>query len=207
MTSIPPTVFLVDDDPSHLTSMTRMLRASGFQTLAFSSAAAFLQNCPPDSPGCVVADLRMPGVNGMELQDLIAKSDNPLPVIFLTGNGDIPTSVDAMRQGAEDFLTKSAPKERLLDAVRRALERDACDREMRDRRRELRARFDRLTSREGEVLTHVLSGQLNKQIAADLGIDERSVKRHRTHLMHKLQVQSVAELAQLAVEARWNRRQ
>jgi len=197
----PPTVFLVDDDESFLTSVARLLRASGFTVKAFSSAADFLARREPAAPGCVVADLQMPGMTGIELQEALARSPNPLPIVFLTGQGDIPTSVKAMRHGAEDFLTKRAPRQELLAAVQRALERDARSREERRRQREVQALFDQLTPREREVLTHVLGGQLNKQIAADLGIDERSVKRHRTSIMEKLQVQSVARLAQLAAEA------
>ena len=199
------TVFLVDDDESFLTSVARLFRASGVLVKPFSSAADFLAQRPPEAAGCVVADLQMPGMSGIELQEALAKSKNPLPIVFLTGQGDIPTSVKAMRHGAEDFLTKRAPKEDLLAAVKRALDRDARDRDERKRRHELRARFDQLTPREQEVLGHVLRGQLNKQIAADLSIDERSVKRHRTSLMRKLEVQSVAELTQLAVEAGWTR--
>jgi two-component system response regulator FixJ len=199
--SAPPTIFLVDDDPSFLTSVARLCRASGFVVRAFSSAADFLAQRSPDAPGCVVADLQMPGMNGLELQEALARSDNPLPIVFLTGQGDIPTSVRAMRHGAEDFLTKRAPREELLAAVERALARDVRDRGERTRGRELGARFDTLTPREREVLRHVLQGRLNKQTAADLGVTERSVKRHRTSLMTKLEVESVAELAQLAAEA------
>jgi len=201
MSSIAPTVYVVDDDPSHLASVGRLLRASGLQVLAFASAAEFLERRPADARGCVVADLQMPGMNGIELQEALAKSENPLPVVFLSGHGDIPTSVEAMRHGAEDFLTKQAPREELLAAIQRALVRDARDRESRDRRRALNLRFEKLTPREREVLLQVLRGRLNKQIAADLGIDERSVKRHRTSLMAKLQVRSVAQLARLAVQA------
>jgi FixJ family two-component response regulator len=149
----------------------------------------------------VVADVQMPGLSGLDLQAALARTPNPLPVLFLTGHGDIPTSVRAMRQGAEDFLTKRAPKEALLDAVSRALARDARERARRARVQGLRARFEALTERDNEVLRHVLRGQLNKQIAADLGIDERSVKRHRTSIMAKLRVQSVAELTHLVHEA------
>ena len=144
----------------------------------------------------------MPGMDGMALQRALAGSDHPFPIVFLTGQGDIATTVLAMRHGAEDFLTKTAPKEALLAAIERALARDARERADRAHRRELQARFAKLTPREEEVLTHVLRGRLNKQIAADLGIDERSVKRHRTSLMAKLAVSTVAELAQLAAEAR-----
>jgi len=200
---LPPvfTVFIVDDDLSFLKSVGRLFRAYGLSVTLYSSAADFLAECPPDAPGCVVADLQMPGLSGLDLQKALAASQNPLPVVFLTGHGDIPSTVKAMRQGAEDFLTKRAPKEELLDAVDRALARNAREREARLHQRELLACFERLTPREREVLAHVLRGRLNKEIAADLGIDERSVKRHRTSLMGKLQVKSVAQLARLAVEA------
>jgi FixJ family two-component response regulator len=196
-----PTVFVVDDDPSFLTSVARLFRASGFNTQAFPSAPAFLSQLPGNAPGCVVVDLQMPGMSGAELQEALMKSSNPLPLIFLTGRGDIPDSVRAMRQGAEDFLTKRAPKEALLEAVRRALARNAREREERARLGGLRARFNALTDREREVLQHVLRGQLNKQIAGDLGIHERTVKLHRTAIMTKVGVQSVAELTRLAQEA------
>jgi FixJ family two-component response regulator len=143
----------------------------------------------------------MPGMNGLELQLALAQSPNPLPILFLTGHGDIPSSVRAMREGAEDFLEKRAPKAALLGAVQRALARDAREREGRAQRRELRARFEGLTRRELEVLGHVVRGRLNKQIAGDLGIHERTVKLHRTAITTKLQVQSVAELTRLAHEA------
>ena len=196
-----PTIFVVDDDPSFLAAVSRLLRATGHPVRTFSSASEFLQSLPAAGPGCVVADVQMPGLSGLDLQAALARTPNPLPVLFLTGHGDIPTSVRAMRQGAEDFLTKSAPKEALLDAVARALARDARERAERTRVQELRARFEALTERDREVLQHVLRGQLNKQIAADLGIDERSVKRHRTSIMTKLRVQSVAELTHLVHEA------
>ena len=196
-----PTVFIVDDDASFLTAVARLLRATGHAVQTFSSASDFLHSLPAAGAGCVVADLQMPGMSGLELQAALARTDNPLPVLFLTGHGDIPASVRAMRQGAEDFLTKWAPKEELIAAIQRALVRDAEERAQRTRLEGLRARFSPLTPREREVLAHVLSGQLNKQIAGDLGIDERSVKRHRTSLMLKLQVQSVAELARLVQEA------
>ena len=143
----------------------------------------------------------MPGLSGLDVQEALARAGHPLPVVFPSGHGDIPTTVQAMRRGAEDFLTKRAPKEALLDAVKRALARDARERAERARLGALRARFAALTPREREVLAHVLTGQLNKQIAGDLGIDQRSVKRHRTSLMLKLQVQSVAELTHRVEEA------
>jgi two-component system response regulator FixJ len=196
-----PTVFVVDDDPPFRTAVSRLLRAAGHQVRAFSSASEFVESLPVTGPGCVVADLQMPGLNGLELQAALAESDNPLPVLFLTGHGNIPTSVHAMRLGAEDFLTKRAPKEALLDAVNRALARDARERAERARVQEARARFDALTEREREVLEHVLRGPRNKQIAADLGIHERTVKLHRTAITTKVGVQSVAELSQLWMEA------
>ena len=200
--SPPPIVYVVDDDASFLTAVTRLLRAGRYEVKAFDSAARFLQNpLPTDSPGCAIVDLQMPGLSGLELQDALTKMDNALPLIFLTGHGDIPTSVHAMRQGAEDFLTKPVKRQALFDAVQRALARDATQRARRARQRELRARFDALTPREREVLAHVLSGQLNKQIAGDLGTSERTIKAHRANIMAKLEVQSVAELARLAQEA------
>jgi FixJ family two-component response regulator len=196
-----PTVFLIDDNDSFLRGVARQLRAHGFLVSTNSSATEFLSRDLTDVRGCVVADLQMPGMTGIELQNALSKTENPLPIVFLTGHGDIPTSVSAMRNGAEDFMTKTAPRKELLAAVRRALARDESDHRLRSRRRDLQRRFDTLTPRDTEVLVHVLRGQLNKQIASDLGIDERSVKRHRTSLMRKLQVQSVAELSHLAHEA------
>jgi FixJ family two-component response regulator len=201
MNATEPTVHLVDDDASVLTATSRLLRASGFTVRAFASAAEFLEQRDPDAPGCVLADVQMPAMNGLELQVALARSHNPLPIVFLTGAGDIPSSVRAMRDGAEDFLEKRAPPAELLGAVNRALARDAREREARGRQRELRARFDALTKRELEVLGHVVRGRLNKQIAGDLGIHERTVKLHRTAITTKLRVQSVAELTRLAGEA------
>jgi FixJ family two-component response regulator len=196
-----PTIFLVDDDASFLTAVARMLRASGFVVKPCASAAELLARPDLDGLGCVLADLQMPGMSGLDLQKTLAKAGYRMPVIFLSGHGDIPTTVQAMRQGAEDFLTKRASKEELLKVVNRALARDARERAERARVQELHTRFEGLTERDREVLQHVLRGQLNKQIAADLGIDERSVKRHRTSIMAKLQVQSVAELVRLAERA------
>jgi len=201
MSDLVPTVFVVDDDRSFLSGITRLLRASGYPVEGFSSAREFLARHSDQAPGCVLADLQMPDMDGLALQRALAESGNPMPVVFLTGHGDIPTSVAAMRDGAEDFLVKTAPKKELLAAVERALARDAVERTARERRRDLLQRFARLTPRENEVLTLVLRGGLNKQIAADLEINERSVKRHRASLRRKLGVESVAELAQLAFEA------
>ena len=194
------TVYIVDDDASFLAAVSRFLRAAGFDVKTFPSATKFLGDLTPDAHGCVIADLKMPGLSGLDLQNALSKGDSPMPVIFLTGHGDIPTSVRAMRHGAEDFLTKRAPKEELLDAVKRALARDAQARDERARLRELRARFDVLTPREREVLAHVLQGKLNKQTAFDLAITERTVKAHRGSITAKLGLQSVVELVRFAEE-------
>jgi FixJ family two-component response regulator len=189
-----PIVHLVDDDASFARALARLLGASGFRVRSFSSGAELLAAVSPQSEGCVVADLAMPGIGGLELQERLAQGGVPLPVVFLTGRGDIPSSVRAMRGGAVDFLEKHAAKDDLLAAVRRALAsgRDAA---------ELRRRFAALTTREREVLQHVVRGRMNKQIAADLGIHERTVKLHRTALTTKLGVRSAAELVTLARDA------
>jgi len=195
------TVFIVDDDPSFLTGIERLLRSCGYATRCYESALDFAADHSPDAVGCVLADLRMPEMDGIALQRHLARSPNPLPIVFLTGAGDIPTSVEAMRGGAEDFLVKTAAKEAILDAVERALARDDEERRERRRRRALDKDCGKLTPREREVLRYVLKGLRNKQIAHEMAIDERSVKRHRTNLMAKLGISSVAELVQFAVEA------
>ncbi|MEJ8810734.1 response regulator [Variovorax ureilyticus] len=201
MNAAPPTVYLVDDDVSFLTATSRLLRASGFTVQTFLSASEFLAHSVADAPGCVVADLQMPGLNGLDLQTALARTSNPLPLLFLSGHGDIASTVRAMRGGAEDFLEKRAPLEQLLNAVRRALVRNAQEREAQARRRSLRERFDALSAREVEVLSHLLRGRLNKQMAGDLGISERTVKLHRRAIMTKLGVRSVATLSRLTQEA------
>jgi FixJ family two-component response regulator len=195
-----PVVHVVDDDSSFLAAVARLLRAAGYTVRTFASAAEFLAKLG-DTAGCVIADLRMPGMDGLDLQQALMRGANVLPVIFLTGDGDIPTTVQAMRQGAEDFLMKRAPKEDLLAAVDRAIARDARQRAEGARLRELHARLDMLTPRERDVLRQVVRGRLNKQIAVDLGINERTVKLHRTAIKAKLHVRSIAELAQLVHEA------
>lgn len=197
----PAVIYIVDDDDSFLKSVSRLLGAVGYTVKAFGSAREFLAQLTPEMTGCVVADLQMPELDGLGLQAELGKTPNPLPVIFLTGQGDIPTSVKAMRGGAEDFLTKRAPKEQLLAAVQRALERDALERHKRLQINNLRGRFEALSERELEVLGHVVKGKMNKEIAADLNINLRTVKLHRTSITRKLQVQSVAELTRLADEA------
>ncbi len=196
-----PTVHVVDDDASFLVAMARLLRASGHAVKTYASASEFLAQRNAEAPGCVVVDLRMPEVDGLGLQAALARSSNPLPVLFLTGHADTVSTVQAMRGGAEDFLEKRAPKAALLDAVQRALARDAVERQTRSRQKELRSRFDAISTREREVLGLVLQGKLNKQIADDLCIVERTVKVHRKAIMTKLGVRSVAALIQLAQEA------
>jgi two-component system response regulator FixJ len=191
---------IVDDDASFLTAVARMLRGSGFAVKTFASAEEFLARPELDVPGCVLVDLQMPGLSGLDLQEALAKEGRRLPVVFLSGQGDIPTTVHAMRQGAEDFLTKCAPKEALLSAVNRAIDRDARERIEQARQGALRARFIALTPREYEVLQHVVLGKLNKQITYDLGIHERTVKLHRTAIKTKLDVDSTAELTKLWLE-------
>lgn len=201
MNAIGPIVHLVDDDASFLSATARLLRASGFQVRTFASAGEFLAQITPGISGCVITDLQMPGLSGIDLQTALAQSEQFLPVLFLTGQGDIPSSVHAMRGGAEDFLEKRAPKEKILAAVRQALARAAREGEARAHRRQQRERLAALSEREREVLSHVVEGKLNKQIAADLGISERTVKAHRTAVTTKLGVPSVAELTRLVHES------
>lgn len=192
------TVFVVDDDPSIRVALTRLLKAGGYAPQVFATATEFLRRPSPDTAGCAIVDLRMPGPSGLDLLEALAHAENPLPVILLTGHGDIPTSVRAMQGGAVDFLTKPVNKKKLFDVVERALVRDARARQWRDRRRELRARYDTLTPRESEVFARVVTGKLNKQIADDLGTCLATIKVHRGKVMEKMRVQSVAELVHIA---------
>lgn len=201
MTAAVPVVHLVDDDPFFLAAAARLLRAHAFPVLTFDSAQGLLAQVDASTRGCVVADLHMPGASGLDLQDALARACPGLPVVFLTGLGDIASTVRAMRAGAEDFLEKRCPEAELVAAVRRALLRDARTHAERDRQHNLRAGFEALTGREREVLSQVLLGRMNKQIAAALGIHERTVKLHRTAITTKLNVHSVAELTRLAQAA------
>jgi FixJ family two-component response regulator len=193
-----PIIHVVDDDLSFRTAVTRLLRAAKYEVRGYRSASEFLDSNPCADPGCILLDLRMPGVSGSDLQQSLANMDEPLPIIFLTGHGDIPASVRAMKAGAVDFLTKPVPRDTLLRAVQSALDVDAKERAARAVLRELRNHYEDLTPREREVLAHVVSGKLNKQIAFDLGTTERTIKAHRASIMDKLGVQSVAELVRLA---------
>jgi len=189
-----PTVYLIDDDASYLRAAARLLRLSGFEVMPYPSAADFLTDLDQDAVGCVITDLDMPEIDGVGLQKHLIDRKSLLPVIFLSGKGDIPTSVHVMRHGAEDFLTKDAPKDDLITAINRAIRRNERERQEKARLAELHERLATLSPREYEVLQHVVQGKLNKQIAADLGIHERTVKLHRTSITTKLGVRSVAEL-------------
>ena len=197
-----PLIHVVDDDESLRTSLLRLLGAAGFEACGYGSTGEFLLQPPPDRPGCVLLDLRLPGPSGLELQAALKRQGVALPVIFLTGHGNVASSVRAMQAGAVDFLTKPVKRETLFEALRRALERDARERAHREEADQLRARFALLTSREREVVDSVVCGKLNKQIAHDLGIAERTVKLHRASAMAKLAVGSSAELGRLAERLR-----
>ena len=197
----PGVVHLVDDDDSYLKATARMLTSQGYRTATFASAARLLDALSATTRGCVVADLSMPEMDGLELQATLARAGVSLPFLFLSGHADIPSTVRAMKGGAVDFLEKHASREQLVTAIRRALTRDAMEHEERERIAELRRRFDGLSRREHEVLREVLRGQMNKQIAASLGISERTVKLHRTSIKAKIGVNSAARLATLARDA------
>src|SRR6267143_2003496 len=190
-----PTVFVVDDDAAVRKALSRLLRSAGIAAATFASPREFLAQHDPANPGCLVLDLAMPGFNGLRLQTTLAETGSLLPIIFLTGQGDVSKSVQAMKHGAFDFLTKPVKDKDLLTAVRAAIERDAVARGEQAELSEIHARLDTLTPREREVLQHVVAGKLNKQIAADLRITEATVKMHRARVMAKMKVQSVAELA------------
>lgn len=194
MTDAAPIVHVVDDDDSFRTAITRMLRASGFEVRAYRSAGEFLLEPPPRGSGCLLLDLHMPGPDGLELQEAIARRGDRLPVIFLSGHGDVRKTVRAMRQGASDFLTKPVRREELVAAVRAALDRQKEEESSAGWRHELARRYAALTPREREVLERVVTGALNKQIAAALGTSERTVKAHRARIMQKMQVDSLAKL-------------
>jgi len=192
-----PIVRVVDDDPALLRSMALLLEPARFLVKTYDSAEAFLSD-RDTSPGCAVLDLHMAGAGGLELQQAILSADNPLPVIFLTGRGDVRSSVRAMKSGAVDFLTKPVSGDELLDAVRRAIAIDQTARRDRRERAGLRARYNALTRREREVFALVARGQLNKQIAAALGTSERTIKAHRANVMRKMKAESVTDLARAA---------
>jgi len=190
-------VFVVDDDSSVCEAIKSLIRSVGLRVETFGTAQEFLSSKRPDAPGCVVLDVRLPGLSGLDLQRELAAHDINLPVIFITGHGDIPMSVRAMKAGALEFLTKPFRDQDLLDAIQQALERDRSARQQRSETAELRERFDSLTSREREVMGLVVSGLLNKQIAGELGTSEVTIKIHRSQVMKKMGAGSLAELVRM----------
>ncbi len=196
------TVYVVDDDVASATAITRLLGTAGYVVRTYTSAVEFLKTFQPSGTGCIILDLWMPDVSGLEIQQAIAGRADQLPIIFLTGHADVPDSVRAIRGGAIDFLLKPVEPQLLLDAVARALAKNAADREVRLREDEMRSRYERLTAREREVFAHLIRGQLNKQVGADLQISERTVKLHRARIFEKLEVNSMAGLTRLAMELR-----
>ena len=198
MNSAPLVVHVVDDDAGFRTAIGRLLRASGYRVALYESARLLLNNLPGIQPGCILLDVRMPDLSGPELQARLADLGNRLPVVFLTGHGDIPMSVRAIKTGAEDFLPKPVPKKTLLEVVERALSRYQRSREQDDHLSALRALVATFTPREREVFALVVRGRLNKQIAFELGTSERTIKAHRHNIMEKLQVHSVAEAVSIA---------
>jgi FixJ family two-component response regulator len=196
-----PTVFIVDDEALVCKALERLLRSEAHTVAIFASPAEFLAAHDPAAPGCVVLDMAMPDLNGLQVQRALAKRGSALPIIFLTGRADVPMCAQAMKDGATDFLTKPVNDADLLAAVRRALERDRRARLARAELESIRMRLKTLTPREREVLGHVVAGKLNKQTAVDLGTVEKTIKVHRARVMEKMQVTSVAELARLAERA------
>ena len=201
MTEPNPTIFVIDDDASIRKSLSRLLRSVGQTTETFVSAEEFLGREHFNGIGCLILDVQMPGLSGMDLQVELNKADYHLPIIFITGHGDIPMSVEAMRKGAVDFLTKPFDDEELLQAVEKAIEKDRQTRADYDEILDIRRRIQLLTPRENDVLRQVIIGLLNKQIAWNLDIAEKTVKIHRGRIMEKLRVQSVADLVRLAEKA------
>ena len=197
-----PVVFVVDDDASLRHALTNLLRSVGLRVETFGSAREFLAGPRPDAPGCVVLDVRLPGLSGLDLQRELAAAQIDLPIIFITGYGDIPMTVQAMKAGAVEFLTKPFRDQDLLDAIQQALERDRVAWRQRAALAAVRQCYDRLTPREREVMRLVVAGLLNKQIAAELGTSEIMVKVHRGQVMRKMQAASVADLVRMAAQLR-----
>jgi FixJ family two-component response regulator len=193
-----PIVFVVDDDPSVRRSIERLIQSTGFKVATFQSAAAFLERPRSEGPACLVLDVRLPGLSGLDLQRQLTNAGIQLPIIFITAHGDIPMTVRAMKGGAVEFLTKPFRTEHLLYAVRAAIERDRNTLKQRTEVAQLRNRYDLLTPREREVFPLLVLGLLNKQIAGELATTERTIKFHRAHIMQKMQTESVADLVRMA---------
>jgi FixJ family two-component response regulator len=198
MTEAPPIVFVVDDEPSVRRAIKRLVESEGLRVELFGSAQEFLQGWRPDAPSCLVLDISLPGINGLDFQRQLTKTDIRIPIIFITGKGDIPMTVRAMKAGAVEFLTKPFRDQDLLDAIEVALERDRTRRQEESKIAVLRERFDSLTPREQEILPLVVSGRPNKQIAAELGTSEITIKVHRGSIMRKMQAEYLADLVRMA---------
>jgi FixJ family two-component response regulator len=197
-----PLVLIVDDDEAVREALSSLLRSVGLQVVSFSSASDLLRYTLPDTPTCLVLDVRLPGRSGFDLQNQLATDNIAVPIIFITGHGDIPMTVMAMKAGAVDFLAKPFREQEMLDAISTALEADRIRRDSNRVLVDLRARFESLTNREKEVLAHVTLGLLNKQIAAEMGISEVTVKIHRGHMMRKMNAKSVAHLVKMSEQIR-----
>lgn len=198
MNSTQSTVFVVDDDRSVREGLVDLINSIGMKVEAFSSAQEFLRHKRPEAPACLVLDVRLPGPSGLDLQRQLGRSEQPIPIIFITGHGDIPMSVRAMKEGALEFLPKPFRDQDLLDAIHQALNSDRAAREQRAKAAELRCRYETLTPREREVMQLVVRGLLNKQIASQLGASEVTIKMHRGQVMHKMRAESVVELLRMA---------
>jgi FixJ family two-component response regulator len=195
-----PTVHVVDDDEPTRRTTARLLAAAGFDVRTYANGDDLLAHLESNTPACILLDVRMPGQSGFEIQETLMKRGISLPIVFLTGYAEIPETVRAIRDGAVDFLTKPTDQRVLIEAVTRALEKGAADRAVRARRQALLSQYERLTRREREVLGHLITGQTNKQVAAQLNITERTVKVHRAQVFQKLHVDSIAALVRLAIE-------